>query len=111
MKQLLVARKQGNAISLFVSVAGRRDDADVEEVVRVTQVLAQPLNGRLQHGLDAVNHHLISLRLVWEPRRAREETKTERNHRYGGVGREMEKNKEKVGREGDSRQQSEVKVK
>lgn len=47
------------------SVTGRRDDADVEEVVWVTQVFAQPLDGRLQQGLDAVNHNLESLWLVW----------------------------------------------
>lgn len=37
----------------------------MEEVVWVTQVFAQPLDGRLQQGLDAVNHNLESLWLIW----------------------------------------------
>lgn len=42
----------------MTSVRGDRGDTDVQEVVGVTQVLTQPLQGRLQERLNAVDHHL-----------------------------------------------------
>lgn len=42
----------------MASVRGHRGDADVKEVVGVTQVFAQPLQRCLQERLDAVDHHL-----------------------------------------------------
>lgn len=47
-----------------LSVAGGGDDADVQEVVRVAEVLAEPLQWRLQQRLDAVDHHLVALLLT-----------------------------------------------
>lgn len=47
-----------------LSVAGGGDDADVQEVVRVAEVLAEPLQRRLQQRLDAVDHHLVALLLT-----------------------------------------------
>lgn len=43
------------------SICRLRDDADVEEVVGIAQMLAQPLQRGLQHGLDPVDHHLAPL--------------------------------------------------
>lgn len=47
------------------SVGGGGDDADVQEVVRVAEVLAEPLQRGLQQGLDAVDHHLVALLLTY----------------------------------------------
>lgn len=46
------------------SVAWYWDDTDMEEVVRMAQMFAQPLNGRLQQGFNAMNHNLVSLWLI-----------------------------------------------
>lgn len=48
-----------------VSVGGGGDDADVQEVVRVAEVFAEPLQRRLRQRLDAVDHHLVPPRLTW----------------------------------------------
>lgn len=42
----------------MTSVRRDRGDTDVQEVVGVTQVFTQPLQGRLQQRLNAVDHHL-----------------------------------------------------
>lgn len=47
------------------SVRGHRGDTDVQEVVRVTQVLTQPLQRGLQQRLDALDHHLEMFLLTW----------------------------------------------
>ena len=54
------------------SVGGCGDDADVQEVVRVAEVFAEPLQGRLQQRFDTVDHHLVPLRLTWTEREERE---------------------------------------
>lgn len=56
----VIGRRRGRGLS----VAGGGDDADVQEVVRVAQVLAEPLQRRLQQRLDAVDHHLVALVLA-----------------------------------------------
>lgn len=52
----------------MASVSGGWDDADVQEVVRVAEVFAEPLQRRLQQRLDAVDHHLVALLLTWMER-------------------------------------------
>lgn len=47
-----------------VSVGGGRDDADVQEVVRVAEVFAEPLQRSLQQRLNAVDHHLVTVLLT-----------------------------------------------
>lgn len=42
----------------MASVRGDRGDTDVQEVVGVAQVFTQPLQGRLQQRLNALDHHL-----------------------------------------------------
>lgn len=49
----------------MASVRGHRGDTDVQEVVRVTQVLTQPLQRGLQQRLDALDHHLEMFLLTW----------------------------------------------
>ena len=39
-----------------MTAASRSDDTDVEEVVGVAEVLAEPLDGRLEGRLDALNN-------------------------------------------------------
>lgn len=56
----LTGRQRGRGLS----VAGGRDDTDVQEVIRVAEVFAEPLQRRLQQRLDAVNHHLVALVLT-----------------------------------------------
>lgn len=56
------------------SVRGDRGDTDVQEVVGVAQVLAQPLQRRLQQGLDAVDHHLEVLLLTCAEEEEEEES-------------------------------------
>lgn len=58
------------------SVGGCGDDADVQEVVRVAEVFAEPLQGSLQQRFDTVDHHLVPLRLTWTER----ERERERNN-------------------------------
>lgn len=58
------------------SVRGDRGDTDVQEVVGVAQVLAQPLQRRLQQGLDAVDHHLEVLLLTCAEEEEEESTLT-----------------------------------
>lgn len=55
-----IGRRRGRGLS----VAGGGDDADMQEVVRVAEVLAEPLQRRLQQWLDAVDHHLVALVLT-----------------------------------------------
>lgn len=50
------------------SVRGGWDDADVQEVVGVAEVFAEPLQRSLQQRLDAVDHHLVTLLLTWMER-------------------------------------------
>lgn len=57
----VTARSRGGV----ASVGGRGDDADVQEVVGVAEVFAEPLQRSLQQRLDAVDHHLVALRLTW----------------------------------------------
>lgn len=52
----------------MASVGGDGDDADVQEVVGVAEVFAEPLQRRLQQGFDTVDHHLVTLRLTWVER-------------------------------------------
>lgn len=56
----VIGRRRGRGLS----VAGGGDDADVQEVVWVAEVLAEPLQRRLQQRLDAVDHHLVALVLT-----------------------------------------------
>lgn len=51
----------------MASVSGDGDNADVQEVVGVAEVFAEPLQRRLQQRLDPVDHHLVTLLLtvVW----------------------------------------------
>ena len=49
----------------MASVSGGWDDADVQEVVRVAEVFAQPLQRSLQQRFDTVDHHLVALLLTW----------------------------------------------
>lgn len=58
----------------MASVSGGWDDADVQEVVGVAEVFAEPLQRRLQQRLDAVDHHLVTLLLTW--------TETERDNSF-----------------------------
>lgn len=43
-----------------VSISGDGDDTDVQEVVRVAEVFAEPLQRSLQQRLDTVNHNLVT---------------------------------------------------
>ena len=52
----------------MASVRGDGDDADVQEVVGVAEVFAEPLQRRLQQGFDAVDRHLVTLLLTWMER-------------------------------------------
>lgn len=52
----------------MTSVGGGGDDADMEEVVGVAEVFAEPLQRSLQERLDTVDHHLVTLRLTWVER-------------------------------------------
>lgn len=49
------------------SVSGGRDDAYVQEVVRVAEVFAEPLKRSLQQRFDTVDHHLVTflLTIIW----------------------------------------------
>lgn len=50
------------------SVGGGGDDADVQEVVGVAEVFAEPLQRSLQQRFDPVDHHLVTLLLTWMER-------------------------------------------
>lgn len=53
------------------SVTGGGDDADVQEVVGVAEMFAEPLQRSLQQWFDAVNHHLVTLRLTWTDKKTK----------------------------------------
>lgn len=48
----------------MASVSGDGDNADVQEVVGVAEVFAEPLQRCLQQRLDPVDHHLVTLLLT-----------------------------------------------
>lgn len=48
----------------MASITRSGNNTDVQEVVRMAKVFAEPLQRRLQHRLDAVDHHLITFLLT-----------------------------------------------
>lgn len=49
----------------MASISGGGDDADVQEVVGVAEVFAEPLQRGLQERFDTVDHHLVTLLLTF----------------------------------------------
>lgn len=54
----------------MASVGWGWNDADVQEVVRVAEMFAEPLKRSLQQRFDTVDHHLVTLLLTWMKTRA-----------------------------------------
>lgn len=59
------------------SVGGGGDDADVQEVVGVAEVFAEPLQRSFQQRFDPVNHNLVTLLLTWSRRQKEGEERKE----------------------------------
>ena len=66
------------------SVGGHGEYADVEEVVWVAEVLAEPLQRGLQKRLYALDQNLVLLGITW---RGRQEEEEEEERKRSGKGR------------------------